>query len=143
MKALIFENKVVDLSENAFPVAESLRWMDAPEGCEVGWILMDGQLKPKPKPQKTQDELIEEYKNAMQSHINTKAAEKNYENGFACASYVASTNLTWKEEAQAFIAWRDQCWQYAINIESQVKDGLIARPSLEDFINNAPVLNWS
>lgn len=44
MKALIFENKVVDLAEQEFDVASNMTWMDAPDGCEAGWLLEDGVL---------------------------------------------------------------------------------------------------
>jgi TPP-dependent pyruvate/acetoin dehydrogenase alpha subunit len=39
MKALIFENKVVDLVETEFPVSPEMTWMNAPDGCKNGWIL--------------------------------------------------------------------------------------------------------
>ena len=42
MKALIFQNKVVDLAATEFEVHNSMSWMDAPEGCQVGWALVDG-----------------------------------------------------------------------------------------------------
>lgn len=44
MKALIYENKVVDVTSSEFPVHSSMTWMDAPDGCEVGWELSDGSL---------------------------------------------------------------------------------------------------
>jgi len=51
MKALIFENKVVDLVEITFPTPETMSWMDAPEGCVAGeWLLVDGAIVPPPAP---------------------------------------------------------------------------------------------
>ena len=44
MKALIFENKVVDLAATEFEVCDSMSWMDAPEGCQVGWPVTDGAI---------------------------------------------------------------------------------------------------
>jgi len=85
---------------------------------------------------------INDYSNALQNFINEQARSKNYEDGFACASYANSTNLTWKAEATAFISWRDAAWSYAINIQTQVENGQIPAPSLADFINNVPALNW-
>jgi hypothetical protein len=46
MKALIFENKVVDLAATEFEVCDSMSWMDAPDGCQVGWELVDGVPQP-------------------------------------------------------------------------------------------------
>lgn len=50
MKALVFENKVVQLSETEFPVHNSLQWMDAPEGCKENWILENSALVAPPSP---------------------------------------------------------------------------------------------
>ena len=44
MKALILNNKVVDLTETPFEVHPSMIWMDAPNGCAVGWILENGVI---------------------------------------------------------------------------------------------------
>lgn len=49
MKALIFQNKVVDITAQEFEVSPSMTWMDAPEGCETGWVLVNNQLQPPPK----------------------------------------------------------------------------------------------
>jgi nucleotidyltransferase/DNA polymerase involved in DNA repair len=45
MKALIFEDKVVDIVENEFGVSSAMKWMDAPKGCIAGeWLLVDGVI---------------------------------------------------------------------------------------------------
>jgi hypothetical protein len=44
MKALIFQNKVVDISEQEFEVSPEMQWIDAPENCEIGWQYNDQQL---------------------------------------------------------------------------------------------------
>ena len=44
MKALIYNNKVVELSEQEFETSPSMTWMDAPENCETGWVLEDNVL---------------------------------------------------------------------------------------------------
>ena len=50
MKALIFQNKVVDLVDNEFPVSSEMHWMDAPEGCTTDWVLEDGAVVAPPGP---------------------------------------------------------------------------------------------
>tara|TARA_R110002051_G_scaffold320200_1_gene405212 strand:- start:864 stop:1160 length:297 start_codon:yes stop_codon:yes gene_type:complete len=51
MKALIFENKIVDVSEQEFDVNESLTWIDCPDACVAGrWELVDGVPKEIEKP---------------------------------------------------------------------------------------------
>lgn len=143
MKALIFKNIVVQLEENEFPVSHEMQWMNAPQDCKVGWILENGQLKAPPEPDKTNAEKIQEYKEALKELLNKKAIEKDYDNETSIVSYKNSTNETWSQEAADFIAWRDLCWQYAIDVQTDVEAGSIEPPTLDDFIANAPVLNWS
>ena len=50
MKALIFQNKVVDLVDNEFPVSPEMHWMDAPEGCTTDWVLENGAVVAPPGP---------------------------------------------------------------------------------------------
>ena len=50
MKALVFENKVVDVAEVPFEAHSSLTWMDCSNDCEIGWILEDGALVAPPDP---------------------------------------------------------------------------------------------
>jgi hypothetical protein len=42
MKALIQNNKVVQLSENTFEVHEDLSWIDVGSSVQVGWVLENG-----------------------------------------------------------------------------------------------------
>ena len=45
MKALIFENKVVDVVETEFEVHPSMTWMDCTDECKAySWTLVDGVL---------------------------------------------------------------------------------------------------
>lgn len=143
MKALLKDTTVVDISEQGFPVHSSLRWMEAPEGCQTGWVLIDGTLQPKPEEPKTQEEIKQEYINAIKSLLNSKAQEKDYENELTISTYINSASATWQSEASQFVSWRDDVWNYAYNILDDVESGAIERPPLDDFINDAPVLDWS
>ena len=54
MKALILNDKVVDIAENEFEVASPLYCMDAPVGCDTTWKLVDSKLTaPDPASEKT------------------------------------------------------------------------------------------
>ena len=141
MKALIKDNQVVHLSENDFPVHSSMKWMDAPQNCKNGWVLIDDVLQEKPEPQKTRQQLKSLYAEKLQQHIDNKAKEKSYRDGYACATYINSTDLNWRNEAKAFIAWRDRLWLYANNILNKTSDGSPI-PSIKDFINDAPTIQW-
>ena len=45
MKALIHNNRVVDLSETPFEVHEEMFWIDAPDSVKTGWEYVDGDLR--------------------------------------------------------------------------------------------------
>lgn len=142
MKALILNNKVVDLSEKQFPVARSMQWMDAPENCQVGWILIDGEITPPPLPVKTEQQLIDEYNLALMNLLDTTARQKSYKDSADCASYLNSTNIKWSAQARVFIKWRDECWAYALKVLDEIKKGQKERPSLQSFIDAMPVFKW-
>ena len=48
MKALILNNKIIDISESEFPVSSEMEWIDLPENGETGWELLENNTwKPK------------------------------------------------------------------------------------------------
>ena len=50
MKALIFENQVVDVASVEFQVHESMTWMECSDDCTAGeWELVAGNLQEIPK----------------------------------------------------------------------------------------------
>ena len=44
MKALVLNNKVVDLQENTFPVHESMEWIDCDNTVETGFTYENGKF---------------------------------------------------------------------------------------------------
>ena len=87
--------------------------------------------------------LIEQFRSAIQSHVDATAASRRYDNGVSLASYVASGNPEWASEAQAFVAWRDAVWVYAYAELDRVLDGEREQPSVEAFIAELPMIQWS
>lgn len=57
MKALIStyeNNRVAQVAETEFPVADGLFWIDCPDDCAADtWLYVDGVLSPKPAPAPT------------------------------------------------------------------------------------------
>jgi len=43
-KALILDNKVVDVVDTEFEVAATMTWMDCPDDCIASWTVVDGTL---------------------------------------------------------------------------------------------------
>ena len=82
------------------------------------------------------------YQSKLQEAIDSKATEKQYGSGVLCASYVTSTNAQWAAEAQAFVAWRDNCFEYGYDYLDKVQSGEIPNPSIENFLTGLPTLTW-
>lgn len=88
-------------------------------------------------------EAVETYRKAIQSLIDGKAQEKQYDDGNSLASYVNSTVPEWAAEAQTFVAWRDQVWAYALAELTKVQKAEREQPSVDDFLAELPAFEWS
>ncbi len=88
------------------------------------------------------EEIIEQFRAAIQSHVDQTAKARRYDNGVSLASYVASSNPAWAAEAQAFVAWRDAVWAYAYTELDKVLAAEREQPSVEEFIDELPVIAW-
>lgn len=86
--------------------------------------------------------LIEAYKAAIKDHIEAAAHTRQYDGTVSIATYVNSTVPAWAAEAQAFIAWRDAVWAYALAELASVMSGQRAMPTIEALIDELPDLVW-
>lgn len=141
--ALIVDGRVqeiVEIDDDA-PIEDrfhpSLQFVPA-GAAEVGWI-WDGAALSAPEPAPV---AVEDYRAAIQSHIDATVRPRNYDSGVTCASYVASTNPIWSAEAQAFVAWRDAVWVYAFAELAEVEAGQRPPPSVAAFLAELPEMVW-
>ena len=88
------------------------------------------------------EQRFKDIQTAVQAVLDGKAKEKNYDSGFAVASYALSTNDTFRNEAGKFIAWRDAVWARCYQILDAYKAGEIEIPSVENVIAVLPELEW-
>ena len=84
----------------------------------------------------------DDYRRAIQLHVDATAQSRRYDNGNSLASYKDSTIPQWSDEAVAFIAWRDQVWLYAYAELDKVMAGEREQPSVEEFIGELPKMEW-
>lgn len=77
----------------------------------------------------------------VQQTIDTTAQSRQYKNGVYCASYAQSTNPIWAAEAEAFIAWRDSMYAYALQVFSDVQGGEPV-PTQDEFVAGFPEMVW-
>lgn len=85
---------------------------------------------------------IVDYEAAIQTLVDTTATARRFRDGVTMASYVASTNQQWADEAQAFVAWRDAVWAYAYSELDKVMTGQRPQPTVEDFLAEIEPIDW-
>ncbi|MGC2661782.1 MAG: hypothetical protein WA324_27810 [Bryobacteraceae bacterium] len=78
----------------------------------------------------------------IEQFLDSTAQSKQYGSALSIATYANSTNVQWKAEADAFIAWRDAVFAYSINIQAQVQADQIPIPTLEEFEAGIPAMVW-
>ncbi|MDH0367965.1 hypothetical protein [Brucella anthropi] len=84
----------------------------------------------------------DDYRREIQSLIDSTAQERQYDSGATLASYVNSTTPQWSAEAQAFVAWRDAVWTYALAELDKVMSGEREQPTVEAFLAELPTFEW-
>ena len=141
MKALIFQNKIVEVAAQDFEVAPELFWVDCPDDCTTEWDYNDGICTPPIIVPKTNDELLREFQDAVKSVLDSKAQERQYDSSMSIATYYNSTNSVWKTEAESFVAWRDEVYAYSLSVLSSIQQGGEI-PVLDVFIAGIPSMSW-
>jgi hypothetical protein len=86
---------------------------------------------------------LKTYRKAVQTHIDTIAQSRNYDNGVSAASYVGDPNAAWAAEAAAFVAWRSAVWAGVFTLLEQVQAGEAPMPeSPAALIAALPQIEW-
>jgi hypothetical protein len=83
-----------------------------------------------------------EYVAAILSMLDTKVQERRYFGILSACSYAASTNTTFKAEADACMAWRDAVWDKAYATLDQVTAGTIPQPTIAELLAMLPTMAW-
>ena len=92
--------------------------------------------------EKTPEEIVREYENAVQDHLDATAQSKGYDNTYTCLSYLASTDETWKQESNIFNAWRDAVWRKCHEILDAVTSGALQPPTVDELLDMLPEIEW-
>lgn len=85
---------------------------------------------------------VDDYVVAIQSMLDTKAQERRYFGMESASTYAASTNPTFKAEADACLAWRDAVWLTAYQVLDEVTAGTRAQPTIADMMALLPTMEW-
>lgn len=87
----------------------------------------------------TASPTIDDYRTAVQAHLDATAHARLYTDGNSLATYAASTNPEWAAEAAAFVAWRDAVWSQVYVLWAAPPD---PAPTIEDLIGGLPQMVW-
>lgn len=90
--------------------------------------------------QSHQADYIADIKQAIQTHIDTTAQSKDYNNGVSCASYAGYDN-PFQAEAIVFAKWRSDVWHTVAQLQAQaIKTKTL--PSADDVLAQLPTIDW-
>ncbi len=104
-----------------------------------GMLYKDGNfILPPPDPKR----LLMEYQILVENFVDEVARDRGYSNGVACVSYETSTIALWSAEAQAFKIWRDRVWGQALQVLSEVQEGVRDIPTKGEFFDLLPKMIW-
>lgn len=71
---------------------------------------------------------------AVQARMDSRAQEKGYDSIASACSYIQSTDLIFRAEAEVCMEWRDRVWRYCYNVLNAVKAGLRSIPTVEELL---------
>lgn len=88
----------------------------------------------------TQEQIVKGFVEAVQSFMDSKAQELNYDSIFTAITYENDTNVKFAKEAEAFKAWRSQVWTICYAVLDEVLAGTRNTPTKEELLALLPEL---
>lgn len=95
------------------------------------------------KQEKQRSELQSQFSSAIQQHLDNVAKERRYDSIQSAISYRGDGNAKFAAEADAAFAWRSAVWTYATAELDKVMSGQRDIPTVEDFMNELPTIDWN
>lgn len=87
------------------------------------------------------EQIKDRLRRAVEDHVEDTAQSRDYSSAVSLASYTASTKPDWSAEAQAFVQWRDDVWEYVFARLAAVESGEDEPPeSAEALIADLPAM---
>lgn len=85
---------------------------------------------------------VEAFQLAVQTALDTKARERNYDGILSLCSYADSTNAVFSAEAGAGLLWRDACWAHCYQALADVQNNLRQPPTVAELVAELPAMSW-
>lgn len=79
---------------------------------------------------------------AVKQHLDTVAAERQYDGIVSLIGYLNSPVAQWAAEAAAGNVWRSAVWVKVYEIQQQVQSGQRPIPTPSEVIAELPVIQW-
>ena len=93
-------------------------------------------------PEEKQNELKQQFTDAVQQRLDTFAQTRGYDGIMSAASYYGSSNPKFKAEADRAIQLRDSTWDICYAILDDVLAGNRSVPTLDEIFAELPELTW-
>lgn len=115
----------------------------AREMKELGALPDNAVFEAPAKPPETAEEIQKRLTDGVQNWMDAKVQERNYDNVHTCVgTYLYSPIEKFRLEAEAVRDWVSYVWAKCYEILAQVKNGEREIPTLEEVINELPILDW-
>ena len=95
------------------------------------WVVVDV-----PKP------ALANFDEAMEDFLVQERSERGYTTREPDA-YLSSSNPRWAQDAQDWVAHRDEVMEYALALINAVQSGQREPPTMEEFISGLPTITWT
>ena len=79
---------------------------------------------------------------AIQSMLDDKAKERNYDSILSLCTYATSTAAKFAAEGQAGVSWRDEVWAKGYSILADVEAGTRSIPTESELLSELPDFVW-
>ena len=92
-------------------------------------------------PVKTPAQIVAEFVASLESHYDSVARAKNYDNRYTCALRAGYAG-PFQSEGQSFAQWMDECNAYGYQELAKIQNGLRQMPTIEQFLSELPAAPW-
>lgn len=123
------------LTNTSFPKEVTKDFVWEHDDYWLGWV--DDPEPIPPSPEELMQQYEAEFTSAIQSHLDSVAQAKGYDNIVSACSYAGAPN-PFQQEAIAFVAWRGAVWDYCYKELAKVTSGARAIPTIAELLGELP-----
>ena len=116
-------------------------FIEAPNSVVCGFLYENGVFTQPLPPEKTAQEIKQEYEQQLDSYIDSVAQSKGYDNRIT-ASLRASYEGPWQQEGIIFAQWMDSVYVSAYQVLSDVENNVRELPTFETLVSELPTITW-